>query len=182
MDDTFALADKLERGAASAVIVGAGYIGVEMADALTLRGLAVSQIEQLPEVLPTVDAHSGSRPGRRWRTPRDGTSSRCWSGAGGARCDTRRLAPAHEPSARVCRRRLRGHAPPSARRDLSPARNDGAQTRTRCKDEGLAESHDDISLVASTAWTQVTAGNEEQFEEACEAGLAWHEFVVTSNA
>jgi NADPH-dependent 2,4-dienoyl-CoA reductase/sulfur reductase-like enzyme len=40
---------------ASAVIVGGGYIGLEMADALTVRGLAVTQMEQLPQVLPTVD-------------------------------------------------------------------------------------------------------------------------------
>ena len=57
MDDTFAVMRTLEESApASAVIVGAGYIGLEMADALTVRGLAVTQIEQLPEVLPTVDA------------------------------------------------------------------------------------------------------------------------------
>jgi len=43
----------------SAVIVGAGYIGLEMADALTTRGLQVTQIEQLPEVLPTVDPQLG---------------------------------------------------------------------------------------------------------------------------
>jgi len=42
------------------VIVGAGYIGLEMADALTVRGLAVTQIEQLPEVLPTVDPQLGA--------------------------------------------------------------------------------------------------------------------------
>jgi len=45
---------------ASAVIVGAGYIGLEMADALTTRGLAVTQMEQLPEVLPTVDPQLGA--------------------------------------------------------------------------------------------------------------------------
>ena len=51
----------LEQAApASAVIVGAGYIGLEMADALTARGLAVTQIEQLPEVLPTVDPQPGA--------------------------------------------------------------------------------------------------------------------------
>ncbi len=61
MDDTFAFAGQLDRGGAtSAVIVGAGYIGLEMADALTLRGLAVTQIEQLPEVLPTVDPELGA--------------------------------------------------------------------------------------------------------------------------
>ncbi len=61
MDDTFAVMRTLEQAApASAVIVGAGYIGLEMAEALTARGLAVTQIEQLPEVLPTVDAALGA--------------------------------------------------------------------------------------------------------------------------
>ena len=41
MGDTFAVMATLEQAApASAVIVGAGYIGLEMADALTVRGLA----------------------------------------------------------------------------------------------------------------------------------------------
>jgi NADPH-dependent 2,4-dienoyl-CoA reductase/sulfur reductase-like enzyme len=60
MGDTFAAMATLEQAApASAVIVGGGYIGLEMADALTLRGLAVTQMEQLPEVLPTVDPELG---------------------------------------------------------------------------------------------------------------------------
>ena len=61
MGDTFALMRTLEGTTpASAVIVGAGYIGLEMADALTVRGLAVTQMEQLPEVLPTVDPELGA--------------------------------------------------------------------------------------------------------------------------
>ena len=61
MDDTFALMRTLEEPAPdAAVIVGAGYIGLEMAEALTARGLAVTQIEQLPEVLPTVDPTLGA--------------------------------------------------------------------------------------------------------------------------
>jgi len=61
MDDTFAVMRTLEKAAPdSAVIVGAGYIGLEMADALTTRGLQVTQIEQLPEVLPTVDPQLGA--------------------------------------------------------------------------------------------------------------------------
>ncbi|MBO0817132.1 MAG: FAD-dependent oxidoreductase, partial [Actinobacteria bacterium] len=61
MGDTFAVMRTLENTApASAVIVGAGYIGLEMADALTVRGLAVTQMEQLPEVLPTVDPELGA--------------------------------------------------------------------------------------------------------------------------
>jgi NADPH-dependent 2,4-dienoyl-CoA reductase/sulfur reductase-like enzyme len=61
MDDTFAIMRTLEEDTpASAVIVGAGYIGLEMADALSVRGLAVTQIEQLPEVLPTVSTSLGA--------------------------------------------------------------------------------------------------------------------------
>ena len=61
MGDTFAVMHTLEEAApASAIIVGAGYIGLEMADALTVRGLHVTQIEQLPEVLPTVDPQLGA--------------------------------------------------------------------------------------------------------------------------
>jgi NADPH-dependent 2,4-dienoyl-CoA reductase/sulfur reductase-like enzyme len=44
-----------ERQPSTALIVGAGYIGLEMADALTLRGIEVTIVEALPQVLPTVD-------------------------------------------------------------------------------------------------------------------------------
>ena len=61
MGDTFAVMRTLEeRLPASAVIVGAGYIGLEMAEALVTRGLAVTQMEQLAEVLPTVDPQIGT--------------------------------------------------------------------------------------------------------------------------
>jgi NADPH-dependent 2,4-dienoyl-CoA reductase/sulfur reductase-like enzyme len=61
MGDTFAVMRTLEATAsATVVIVGAGYIGLEMADALTTRGLSVIQMEQLPEVLPTVDPALGA--------------------------------------------------------------------------------------------------------------------------
>jgi len=61
MGDTFAVIRTLEEGSAlSALIVGAGYVGLEMADALSIRGLSVAQIEQLPEVLPTVDPELGT--------------------------------------------------------------------------------------------------------------------------
>jgi NADPH-dependent 2,4-dienoyl-CoA reductase/sulfur reductase-like enzyme len=61
MGDTFAVMRTLEEtSATSAVIIGAGYVGLEMADALIARGLAVTQIEQLPEVLSTVDAELGA--------------------------------------------------------------------------------------------------------------------------
>jgi NADPH-dependent 2,4-dienoyl-CoA reductase/sulfur reductase-like enzyme len=61
MGDTFALMRTLEQPHVKrAVIVGAGYIGLEMAEGLTARGLSVTQIEQLPEVLPTVDPELGA--------------------------------------------------------------------------------------------------------------------------
>ncbi len=60
MGDTFEVMQTLETTApATAVIVGAGYVGLEMAEALTARGLRVTQIEQLPEVLATVDPELG---------------------------------------------------------------------------------------------------------------------------
>jgi NADPH-dependent 2,4-dienoyl-CoA reductase/sulfur reductase-like enzyme len=60
MGDTFDLMRTLESGPMSALIVGAGYIGLEMAEGLSGRGLSVTQLEQLPEVLPTVDPELGA--------------------------------------------------------------------------------------------------------------------------
>jgi NADPH-dependent 2,4-dienoyl-CoA reductase/sulfur reductase-like enzyme len=61
MGDTFELMRTLEKlQPVSAVIVGAGYIGLEMAEGLIARGLAVTQLEQLSEVLPTVDPSLGA--------------------------------------------------------------------------------------------------------------------------
>jgi NADPH-dependent 2,4-dienoyl-CoA reductase/sulfur reductase-like enzyme len=61
MGDTFALTaclDRLQPG--TALIVGAGYVGLEMAEGLTARGIRVTQVEMLPEVLPTVDPELGA--------------------------------------------------------------------------------------------------------------------------
>ena len=61
MDDAHAvMATLIERDPNRAVIVGAGYIGLEMAEALTVRGVQVTQIEALPEVLPTLDPELGA--------------------------------------------------------------------------------------------------------------------------
>lgn len=60
MDDSFAVHRYLtEKQPASAVIVGGGYIGMEMADALTLRGMDVTVVEFAPTVLTTVDEELG---------------------------------------------------------------------------------------------------------------------------
>lgn len=60
MGDTFALTASLDRiQPRTALIVGAGYVGLEMAEGLTARGISVTQVEMLPEVLPTVDPELG---------------------------------------------------------------------------------------------------------------------------
>jgi len=91
MDDTFAVARTLENGRpATALIVGAGYIGLEMAEALTATGLAVTQVEQRPEVLPTVDRELGAlvraQLEARGVTVRTGTAVRQVARAGPGEC------------------------------------------------------------------------------------------------
>ena len=61
MGDTFAIMRTIEEAKpSSAVIVGAGYIGLEMAEGLSARGIKVTQMERLDEVLPTVDPELGA--------------------------------------------------------------------------------------------------------------------------
>jgi pyruvate/2-oxoglutarate dehydrogenase complex dihydrolipoamide dehydrogenase (E3) component len=105
MGDTSAVMQTLEQAAPrTAVIVGAGYIGLEMADALTVRGLRVTQMEQPPEVLPTVDPQLGAlvhaelaahgvapHLSRRPRSGRRDTAAhRSWTGCDPTSSDTER--------------------------------------------------------------------------------------------
>ncbi|MFF5085492.1 FAD-dependent oxidoreductase [Actinoplanes sp. NPDC000266] len=56
MGDTFDLQHSLrQRQAQTAIIIGAGYIGPEMSEALTARGIKVTLLEQLDQVMPTID-------------------------------------------------------------------------------------------------------------------------------
>ncbi|HBB16784.1 MAG: CoA-disulfide reductase [Syntrophus sp. RIFOXYC2_FULL_54_9] len=58
--DSFAFQEYLaSRRPKSIVIIGAGYIGMEMADAMIRRGLSVSVVEFLPSVLTTFDPALG---------------------------------------------------------------------------------------------------------------------------
>lgn len=60
MDDMFAVVNTLEsHNPRRAVIVGAGYIGIEMAEALVARGVQVVQVEAKKEVFPSVDSELG---------------------------------------------------------------------------------------------------------------------------
>lgn len=47
-------------GARTAVVIGAGYIGVEMAEALVRRGLRVTLVEQAPQPMSTIDPDMGA--------------------------------------------------------------------------------------------------------------------------
>ena len=60
MRDSFAIHDFIESAKPRrAVIVGAGYIGLEMADALAHRGIEVTIASRTPSVLPTVEPSFG---------------------------------------------------------------------------------------------------------------------------
>jgi NADPH-dependent 2,4-dienoyl-CoA reductase/sulfur reductase-like enzyme len=60
MEDSFRVHEHLsQQTPKSAVIIGAGYIGMEMADALTHLGLNVTLVSRPNSVLPNVDAELG---------------------------------------------------------------------------------------------------------------------------
>jgi NADH oxidase (H2O2-forming) len=52
LDDGHALDQALKRGARTAVVMGAGLIGLETAIGLQEKGLAVTVVEMLPQILP----------------------------------------------------------------------------------------------------------------------------------
>lgn len=54
-----ALIDTLHREVRHAVVVGGGYIGVEMAEAMLRRGLTVTLVHRTPEPMPTLDPELG---------------------------------------------------------------------------------------------------------------------------
>ena len=61
MEDSFQMHHYLSsRPVRSALIVGGGYIGLEMADALTFRGLSVTLVEHGKSVLKTIDPSLGA--------------------------------------------------------------------------------------------------------------------------
>jgi NADPH-dependent 2,4-dienoyl-CoA reductase/sulfur reductase-like enzyme/rhodanese-related sulfurtransferase len=56
LDDLDAAMAALDRGPASALVVGGGFIGLELTENLVRRGLAVTLVEHNPQVLPPLDA------------------------------------------------------------------------------------------------------------------------------
>jgi NADPH-dependent 2,4-dienoyl-CoA reductase/sulfur reductase-like enzyme len=56
LEDAIRLRSLLDAGhVGRALVVGSGYIGLEMAEALTARGVKVTVAEQLPRVMPNLD-------------------------------------------------------------------------------------------------------------------------------
>lgn len=53
-DDAEAIRDCIDAGARRAVVVGAGFIGLEVAENLLARGLSVTVIDAMPQILPNV--------------------------------------------------------------------------------------------------------------------------------
>jgi NADPH-dependent 2,4-dienoyl-CoA reductase/sulfur reductase-like enzyme len=60
LDDGEALRGALERGAKRAVVVGGGYIGVELAEAMVVRGLDVTLVEMAEQPMSTLDRDMGA--------------------------------------------------------------------------------------------------------------------------
>ena len=60
LDDGAAVLAGLTGSPRRAVVVGGGYIGIEMAEAMIRRGLAVTVVDQAPEPMPTLDPDMGA--------------------------------------------------------------------------------------------------------------------------
>ena len=59
LDSGIAMVDAIEDSPKSAVVIGGGYIGVEVAEAFTARGIKTTVIEAAPQPMGTFDAEMG---------------------------------------------------------------------------------------------------------------------------
>lgn len=60
LEDMDRIAQKLDAGAKSAIVVGGGFVGMELAESLRHRGLAVTLLEMGRQLLPTMDEEMSS--------------------------------------------------------------------------------------------------------------------------
>jgi NADPH-dependent 2,4-dienoyl-CoA reductase/sulfur reductase-like enzyme len=60
LEDGLAVEGALRDGPREAVVVGGGYIGLEMAEAMVMRGLNVTLVEQAPQPMRTLDPEMGA--------------------------------------------------------------------------------------------------------------------------
>lgn len=68
VDDAIALRESVSAGARSAVVLGAGFIGLEAAEALAHQGISTSIVEFAPHVLPPLEEEIAVRVTRELRT------------------------------------------------------------------------------------------------------------------
>lgn len=61
LDDGQVILDELDRGPQHVVVVGSGYIGLEMAEACVARGFDTTVIEKSPTVMPIIEAALGDQ-------------------------------------------------------------------------------------------------------------------------
>ena len=124
-------------GVQRAVIVGGGYIGLEMAEAFVERGLEVTVVEAAPQPMSTLDADMGAMVANRTSATIAPMCVHVDIGCGAASTTVtssraRRTPP---PSPARCTRRQR---PPAARRRSRsrpgrPRRRPASAPRTRCR-------------------------------------------------
>src|SRR5262249_20047562 len=88
-----------ERRPARAVVVGGGFIGLEMAENLAHRGLAVTVLEKLPQVMPPLDAEMAAEIARHLRN--EGVRLRLGEGFLGIEADGERLAVQTDRNQRI---------------------------------------------------------------------------------
>jgi NADPH-dependent 2,4-dienoyl-CoA reductase/sulfur reductase-like enzyme len=60
LEDAIAIQAELDHGPKRAVVVGAGYIGIEMAEALIRRGLEITVVDSGPQPMSTIDPELGT--------------------------------------------------------------------------------------------------------------------------
>lgn len=60
VDDAIAIRGKVDSGVRRAVVLGAGFIGVEAAEGLAMNSLETTLVELAPQVLPPLDAEQAS--------------------------------------------------------------------------------------------------------------------------
>ena len=61
LDDGQVILDELARGPQHVVVVGSGYIGLEMAEACVVRGFDTTVVERAPTVMPIIEAPLGDQ-------------------------------------------------------------------------------------------------------------------------
>src|SRR6266540_494914 len=108
MQDMDRIKAKLDQGVRQAVVVGAGFIGLELAENLVHRGIATTVVERNKQILPPFDAEMTTPLAAR-------TEWRCNSSR------ARRCRPNWSSWESACARRARWRSMPAWRRDRAGA-------------------------------------------------------------